>query len=38
VRDITREKKFEQQVVQSERLAAMGAMIGGVCARTGIIR
>ncbi|MFZ0296629.1 MAG: PAS domain S-box protein [Candidatus Sulfotelmatobacter sp.] len=30
VRDITREKKFEQQVVQSERLAAMGAMIGGV--------
>jgi PAS domain S-box-containing protein len=30
VRDITREKKFEQQLVQSERLAAMGAMIGGV--------
>jgi PAS domain S-box-containing protein len=30
VRDITREKRFEQQVVQSERLAAMGAMIGGV--------
>jgi PAS domain S-box-containing protein len=30
VRDITTEKKFEQQVVQSERLAAMGAMIGGV--------
>jgi PAS domain S-box-containing protein len=30
LRDITREKKFEQQVVQSERLAAMGAMIGGV--------
>jgi signal transduction histidine kinase len=24
------EKKFEQQIVQSERLAAMGAMIGGV--------
>jgi len=30
VRDITTEKKFEQQVVQSERLVAMGAMIGGV--------
>ncbi len=30
VRDITTEKKFEQQIVQSERLAAMGAMIGGV--------
>jgi PAS domain S-box-containing protein len=30
VRDITLEKKFEQQVIQSERLAAMGAMIGGV--------
>ena len=30
VRDITTEKRFEQQVVQSERLAAMGAMIGGV--------
>jgi PAS domain S-box-containing protein len=30
VRDITTEKKFEQQLVQSERLAAMGAMIGGV--------
>jgi len=30
VRDITMEKKFEQQIVQSERLAAMGAMIGGV--------
>jgi PAS domain S-box-containing protein len=30
LRDITTEKKFEQQVVQSERLAAMGAMIGGV--------
>jgi PAS domain S-box-containing protein len=30
VRDITTERKFEQQLVQSERLAAMGAMIGGV--------
>jgi signal transduction histidine kinase len=30
VRDVTTEKKFEQQLVQSERLAAMGAMIGGV--------
>ncbi|MBZ5680698.1 MAG: PAS domain S-box protein [Acidobacteriia bacterium] len=30
VRDITLEKKLEQQVVQSERLAAMGQMIGGV--------
>jgi len=30
VHDITMEKKFEQQIVQSERLAAMGAMIGGV--------
>jgi PAS domain S-box-containing protein len=30
VHDITTEKKFEQQLVQSERLAAMGAMIGGV--------
>ena len=30
VRDITTEKKLEQQIVQSERLAAMGAMIGGV--------
>jgi len=30
IRDITTEKKFEHQVVQSERLAAMGAMIGGV--------
>jgi len=29
-RDITIERKLEQQVVQSERLAAMGAMIGGV--------
>jgi PAS domain S-box-containing protein len=30
LRDITTEKKFEHQLVQSERLAAMGAMIGGV--------
>ncbi len=30
VRDITVEKKLEQQIIQSERLAAMGAMIGGV--------
>lgn len=30
VRDITMERRLEQQVVQSERLAAMGAMIGGV--------
>src|SRR5271169_4919778 len=30
VQDITTERKLEQQVVQSERLAAMGAMIGGV--------
>src|SRR5205814_10015665 len=30
VRDITGERKLEQQVVQSERLDAMGAMIGGV--------
>ena len=30
VRDITVEKKMEQTVVQSERLAAMGQMIGGV--------
>jgi len=30
VRDITLERKLEQQVVQSERLAAMGAMIGGI--------
>src|SRR5579872_5763493 len=30
VRDITVERKLEQQVMQSERLAAMGAMIGGV--------
>ncbi|HEX8815562.1 MAG TPA: PAS domain S-box protein [Terriglobales bacterium] len=27
--DITVEKKFEQQIIQSERLAAMGQMIGG---------
>ncbi len=30
VRDITLERKLEQQVMQSERMAAMGAMIGGV--------
>jgi PAS domain S-box-containing protein len=30
VRDITVERKLEEQIVQSERLAAMGAMIGGV--------
>src|ERR1700723_1382478 len=30
VRDITVERKLEQQIVQSERLAAMGAMLGGV--------
>ncbi len=30
VRDITTERKLEHQIVQSERLAAMGAMIGGV--------
>jgi two-component system, NtrC family, sensor kinase len=30
VRDITIERRLEQQVVQSERLAAMGTMIGGV--------
>jgi PAS domain S-box-containing protein len=30
VRDITTERKLEEQIVQSERLAAMGAMIGGV--------
>lgn len=30
VRDITIERKMEQQVVEGERLAAMGAMIGGV--------
>jgi PAS domain S-box-containing protein len=29
VREITVEKKLEQQVIQSERLAAMGQMIGG---------
>ena len=30
VRDISTEKKFEQQAIQGERLSAMGAMIGGV--------
>ena len=30
VHDITVERKLEEQIVQSERLAAMGAMIGGV--------
>ncbi len=30
LRDITVERKLEQQVVETERLAAMGAMIGGV--------
>jgi PAS domain S-box-containing protein len=29
VREITLEKRLEQQVIQSERLAAMGQMIGG---------
>jgi PAS domain S-box-containing protein len=29
VRDVTVEKKLEQQIIQSERLAAMGQMIGG---------
>jgi signal transduction histidine kinase len=29
VRDMTTEKKLEQQIIQSERLAAMGQMIGG---------
>ena len=29
VRDLTVEKKLEQQIIQSERLAAMGQMIGG---------
>ena len=29
VRDITLERKLEQQIIQSERLAAMGQMIGG---------
>ena len=28
-RDVTVEKKLEQQIIQSERLAAMGQMIGG---------
>ncbi len=28
-RDVTTEKRLEQQVIQSERLAAMGQMIGG---------
>src|ERR1700719_4104891 len=28
VRDVTMEKKLEQQIIQSERLAAMGQMIG----------
>ena len=30
LRDITIERKMEQQIVEGERLAAMGAMIGGV--------
>lgn len=30
IRDITLERKLEQQIVESERFAAMGAMIGGV--------
>ena len=30
MRDITIERKLEQQVVENDRLAAMGAMIGGV--------
>jgi len=30
LRDITIERKLERQIVESERLAAMGAMIGGV--------
>lgn len=30
LRDITIERKLEQQIVESERFAAMGAMIGGV--------
>jgi len=30
LRDITIERKLEQQIVESERLSAMGAMIGGV--------
>jgi PAS domain S-box-containing protein len=29
VRDITIERKLEQQIIQSERLAAMGQMVGG---------
>lgn len=29
VRDVTTEKRLEQQIIQSERLAAMGQMIGG---------
>jgi two-component system NtrC family sensor kinase len=29
VRDVTTEKKLEQKIIQSERLAAMGQMIGG---------
>ena len=29
VRDVTVERKLEQQIIQSERLAAMGQMIGG---------
>jgi two-component system NtrC family sensor kinase len=29
VRDITLERKLEQQIIQSERLAAMGQMVGG---------
>jgi two-component system NtrC family sensor kinase len=29
VRDITTEKKLEEQIIQSERLAAMGQMLGG---------
>lgn len=29
-RDITEEKQFEQQLIQSERLAAMGQMLAGV--------
>src|SRR6202022_114570 len=29
VRDITVERKLEEQIIQSERLAAMGQMIGG---------
>jgi PAS domain S-box-containing protein len=29
VRDVTNEKKLERQIIQTERLAAMGQMIGG---------